>query len=152
LWQASRRPLGDSRIQCAYIPRSGLQVYSGNKTVVLSKIHQHDYARATVHARRLPAPDRTCNTTEERTSPRAQTPSRPTQSSPSGQNSASPELVLGYLLPHESREGTLLQTVARVIESQDRLGRDLGRTSVSPEPGSALDICDEGHPQLHRIQ
>ena len=29
-------------------------------------------------------------------------------------------------------------------ESQDGLGHDLGRTSISPEPSSALDICDGG--------
>jgi hypothetical protein len=65
-------------------------VYSGNKTTILSKIHQCDYAHAVVHARRLIAPNGTCNTTEKRTSPRAQTPPSPTQSSP-----ASPELGLG---------------------------------------------------------
>jgi hypothetical protein len=71
-----------------------------------------------------------------------------TQSSPSGQNFASLELDLSYLLPRESHEGPLLRTVARVIKSQNRLGRDLGQTSVSPEPGSALDICDKGHPDV----
>jgi hypothetical protein len=135
-----------------HLPCTGLQVYSGNKTTILSKIHQYNYACAAVHARRLPTPDGTCNKTEKRTGPPAQTPPRPTQGSPSGQNSASPELGLGYLLPYESCEGPLLRTVTRVINSQDGLGRDLGRTSASPEPSSDLDICDEGHPQRHRIQ
>jgi hypothetical protein len=88
--------------------------------------------------------------TERRADPRAQTTSRSTQSSPSGQNFASPEPDLGYLLPQESREGPLLRTVVRVIKSQDRFDRDLRRTSVSPEPGSALDICDEGRPDAIR--
>jgi hypothetical protein len=47
-----------------------------NKTTVASKIHHHDYARTTVHTRRLSNPDKTCNTTEGRTSPRAPTPPR----------------------------------------------------------------------------
>jgi hypothetical protein len=38
--KASQRPLGDSRIQYAYLPRSGLRAYSDNKTAILSKIHQ----------------------------------------------------------------------------------------------------------------
>ena len=67
-------------------------------------------------------------------------------------NSASPEPSLGYLLPHESCEGALLQTMAHIIESQDRLGRDLGRTSGLPEPSSTLDICDEGTPNVIRYR
>jgi hypothetical protein len=33
----ARRPTGDNRIQCAYLPHTVLQVNSGNKTAVLSK-------------------------------------------------------------------------------------------------------------------
>jgi hypothetical protein len=95
LWQASQRPPGDSCIQCEYLPCAGLQVYSGNKTTILSKIHQHDYARATIHARRLPAPDGTCNTIEERTSPQAQNSVSPDVGLPLEKNSTSPEPSLG---------------------------------------------------------
>jgi hypothetical protein len=141
--------VGDNRIQCAYLPAQGYRYTVVNKTTVSSKIHQHDYTRTTVHARRLPVPHKTCNTTDGRTSPRAQIPSRPTQSSPSVQNFASPEPGLGYLLPRKSHEGPFLRTAAHGIESQD----GLGRTSASPEPGSTLDIYDRGPPpQCHRIQ
>jgi hypothetical protein len=47
------------------------------------KFTNHDYTCVTVHERRLPALDGTCNTTGAWTSPRAQTLSRPMQSSPS---------------------------------------------------------------------
>jgi hypothetical protein len=71
-----------------------------------------------------------------------------------GTNSASPELGLGYLLPlppppRIPRKATLL-TVAHVIETQDGLGLDLGQTSASPEPGSALDILMENAPNVIR--
>jgi hypothetical protein len=33
-------PSGDNRIQCAYLPHSGLGANRDNKTVVLSKIRQ----------------------------------------------------------------------------------------------------------------
>jgi hypothetical protein len=83
---------------------------------------------------------------------------------PSGMNSVSPnaELALetnsaslepghGYLLPSESCRRPFLQTVAHIIESQVRLGRDLGQTFASPEPDSTLDICDGGRPHCHQI-
>jgi hypothetical protein len=66
------------------------------------KYQQHDYACATVHARRLPSPDGTCNTIEGRTGPQAQTPPRQMSSSPSDTASALPELSLGYLHHRES--------------------------------------------------
>jgi hypothetical protein len=63
----------------------------------------------TVQARCLLTPDGTRNTIGAQTSPRAQTPSRPKQNSPLGQNSALPEPGLGYLVPHESRRRPVLQ-------------------------------------------
>jgi hypothetical protein len=71
-------------------------------------LRSYNYARATMHARRLLARNGLCNMTEERTSPQEQTPSRPTQGSPQEKNSASPEPGIGYLLPRESHEGPLL--------------------------------------------
>jgi hypothetical protein len=53
------------------------------------------------------------------------------------------------MLPRESCEGPLLQTVAHIIEYRDGLGRDL-RRSTSCEPGSALDIYDEDAPNVIR--
>jgi hypothetical protein len=52
------------------------------------------------------------------------------------------------MLPCESHRWPYLQTVAHVSESQDGLGRDLGRTSASPEPGSDLDISAGGRPSV----
>jgi hypothetical protein len=40
--------------------------------------------------------------------------------------------------------------MARIIESQVRLGRDIGWTFVSPEPSSSLDICYRGRPNVIR--
>jgi hypothetical protein len=78
-----------------------------------------------------------------------------------GRNFVSPDagLTLGTKLrlararpwlpaPPRIHEGPLLRTVARVIESQDGLGRDIGRTSFSPEPSSALNIYDGGRPNV----
>jgi hypothetical protein len=42
----------------------GLQAYSDNEIVVLSKIHCHDYTCVIVHARPLHVPNGTCNTTD----------------------------------------------------------------------------------------
>jgi hypothetical protein len=109
------------------------------------KIHHHDYACA----RRLKAPDGMCNTTGAHTSPRAQTPSRPTLSSPSGTTSAPPEPGLGYVLPRESRRRPLRQ-----------LWRTSGKgsvmtsstTSASPEPGLGYPLPRESRRRpLHRL-
>jgi hypothetical protein len=43
-------------------------------------------------------------------------------------------------------------TVAHIVESHRRLDHDLGKISTSPEPSSALDICDRGRPQCNQIQ
>jgi hypothetical protein len=91
--------------------------------MILSKIHCHDYTCVTAHARCLHAPGRTRNTIGAHTSPWAHTPSRPTLSSPSGTNSASPEPGLGCLLPCESRRKPL---------------RRLWHTSLNPREGSVM--------------
>jgi hypothetical protein len=85
LWQASRRPLGDSRIQCAFLSTQGCRYTTTTRPRSCQRFTNNDYACATVHTRRLTAPDGTCNMIEAQTSPQAQTPSRPTWSSPSGQ-------------------------------------------------------------------
>jgi hypothetical protein len=68
---------------------------------------QHDYACATVRARRLPSHDVASNTTEGQTDPRAQDPPRPTLSLTSNTISASPDLGLCYLLHHKSHRRPL---------------------------------------------
>jgi hypothetical protein len=97
------------------------------------RVQQHDYACATVRARRLPSPDGTPNTTEEQTSPQAQT-------------SASPDarLALGYHLrlarawpqlhaPTRIPRTTTPSTVAHVRRSSTiALGR------LPPHPSWAL--------------
>jgi hypothetical protein len=124
--------------------RAGLHVYSGNKTVVFSKIHQYDYACATVHACCLPV--LMGHVIQQKSGPalgrKLHLARR--KAHPQEKNSTSLELGLGYLLPCESCEGPLLQIVACVIESQDVLGRNLWWTSASPKPGSDLDISDRG--------
>jgi hypothetical protein len=69
-----------------------------------------------------------------------------------GTNSASLEPNLGYLLPPQIMRKATPSTEAHVIETQDRLSHNLGQASASPEPSSALDICDGGCPQRHQIQ
>jgi hypothetical protein len=84
-----------------------------------------------------PALGRKLRLTRRRARPRDKTPP-----CPSGR--ARPRLPA----PPRIHEGPLLRTVARVIESQDGLGRDIGRTSFSPEPSSALNIYDGGRPNV----
>ena len=63
---------------------------------------------------------------------------------PSGANSASLEVDFGpglsYMLPTNPAGGHSFNYGAHVFESWNGLGRDLGRTSASPEPGSNLNI------------
>jgi hypothetical protein len=56
-------------------------------------------AHALLYTRRLRGPDGTCNTTGVWTSPRAQTPSRSMQSSPSGQTPPRPSLASATCSP-----------------------------------------------------
>jgi hypothetical protein len=84
----------------------GVQVYSGNMTAILSTIHQHEYTRAIVHARRLPAPDGTCNTTEERTSPRAQLRLTRRRAHPRDKTPPRPSPTLATCSPANPRRAT----------------------------------------------
>jgi hypothetical protein len=69
------------------------------------KFYNHDYTCVTVHGRRLPALDGTCNTTGAWTSPRAQTLSRPMQSSPSGRTPPRPSPTSATCTPANPTEG-----------------------------------------------
>ena len=85
-----------------------------NKTAVI-RAQQHDYTPAIVHARRLPSPMghliqqvkqtgprmQISTSPDAESGPQAQSPSRPTLISVSGDFSASLELGLSYLLHHE---------------------------------------------------
>jgi hypothetical protein len=102
LWQASRRPLGDNRIQCAYLSTQGCRYTTATRPQSCQRFTNYDYACATVDARHFTAPNGTCNTTEAQTSPRAQTLSRPTRSSPSGQT---PSPVSATCFPTNPAEG-----------------------------------------------
>jgi hypothetical protein len=110
------------------------------------RAQQHDYACATVRARRLPSPDGTPNMTEDQTGPRAQ-------------NSASPDarLALGYHLrlalawprlhaPTRIPQTTTLSTVAHVRRSSTiALGRLL------PHPSWALTSISVAKDTQHHL-
>jgi hypothetical protein len=119
---------------------------SFNRTTVLSKIHQYNYACA----RRQIAPDGTRNTTGCRPRPWAQVPPRLTQNSTSGVGSASPEPGLGYLRPRESHGRPLHRLWHIPSNLKTRLGRNLGRTSASPEHGSSSISVTEDIPNVIR--
>jgi hypothetical protein len=99
----------------------------------------------TIHARCLPAPGRTCNTTGAWTRHRAQTPSHPTQSSPSGQTPPRLSPATATCSPANPIEGHSFNCgahhrISRRVRSRPRADLCLA------EPGSALDICDGGCP------
>jgi hypothetical protein len=99
----------------------------------------------TFHARCLPTPDGTCNTTGVQVSP------CPKHNSSSGQNSASHEPSLSYLLPADPAGGHSFDCDTRpIFKSQNGFGHDLGWTSASPEPGSDLDIHKRRTPDAIR--
>jgi hypothetical protein len=87
----------------------------------MSKIHQHDYACATVHARCLLAPDRTCNTTGERTRPRY-------------------KLCLARARPRLSAPQRILQraTPSNCDAQSSNLGTGSVATSSGPSPRPSL--------------
>jgi hypothetical protein len=103
--KASQRPLGDNRIQCAYLSTQSCRCTVVTRPWSCEKFTIHDYTCATIHARRLPAPNGTCNTIGARTSPWAQTPSRSTQSSPSGQTLPRPSPTSATCYPANPTKG-----------------------------------------------
>jgi hypothetical protein len=117
---------------------------SFNRTTVLSKIHLHHYACA----RRLTAPDGTCNTIGSGPRSRARVLSRPMPNSISGESSASSEPGLDYLLRRGSRGRALRRLWHTSSNLKTRLGRNLEWTFTSSELGSSLNICDRGLPNV----
>jgi hypothetical protein len=65
-----------------------------------------------------------------------------------GTNSTSPKPVLGFLFPTNPAGGHSFDYGTHVIESQNKLGRDLVRTSTSPKPGPDLDIHNRKVPDV----
>jgi hypothetical protein len=110
----ARSPLGDSRIQCTYLPHTWLRVHNGNKITVLIKDSPTMIMHVTiVDARRLLAPYETCNTIGARTSPWTQTSSRPTRRSPSGQIMPRPSPPSATRSPVNPAEGHSFNCGAR---------------------------------------
>jgi hypothetical protein len=95
-----------------------------------------------VHARHLPAPHGTCNTTGGQIGPRAQIPPHLMPSSPSDPKPPRPSSAICSTT--NPAGGHSVDCVAR----QKGFVYHLGKTSTAPELDSVLNICSKGHPNV----
>jgi hypothetical protein len=125
-----------------YLLYTGLQVNRNNKIVVLSSFTNYDDACDHYSCTPFVNPRWDIQYDKSTSWPSAANSASPEVDPGLGTNSSSPKLSLGYLFTANPVGGHSFNCGVHVFDSWDGLGRGLGRTSVSPEPGSDLDICN----------